>query len=110
MRAAETMAVVAQSYLTYQSGHLRPRSYVEVERHLMRYCKPLHGQQLAKIDRRTVAARISDVANNSGAVTANRMRATLVGIFRLGGAGRIARQQSGRWHQHPAGSSHARVC
>ena len=54
MRAAETMAVVAQSYLAYQTRHLRPRSYVEVERHLMRYCKPLHGQQLAKIDRRTV--------------------------------------------------------
>ena len=80
-RAAETMGAVAQSYLTYQSGHLRPRSYVEVERHLLRYCKPLHGLQLAKIDRRTVAARISDVASNSGAATANRVRASLVGIF-----------------------------
>ena len=60
---------------------LRPQSYVEVERHLMRYCKPLHGQQLAKIDRRTVAARISDVASNSGAVTANRMRASLSAFF-----------------------------
>ena len=81
LRAAETMAVVVQSYLTYQSRHLRPRSYVEVERHLMRYCKPLHGQQLAKIDRRAIAARISDVAGNSGAVTANRMRASLSAFF-----------------------------
>jgi hypothetical protein len=41
-RAAETMIAVVQSYLTYQSGHLRPRSYRELERHLLRYCKPLH--------------------------------------------------------------------
>ena len=80
-RAAETMGAVAQSYLTYQSGHLRPRSYVEVERHLLRYCKPLHGLQLAKIDRRTVAARITDVASNSGAATANRVRASLSALF-----------------------------
>ena len=80
-RAAETMGAVAQSYLTYQSGHLRPRSYVEVERHLLRYCKPLHGLQLVKIDRRTVAARITDVASNSGAATANRVRASLSALF-----------------------------
>ena len=52
VRAAETMIAVAQSYLTYQSGHLRRRSYTEVERHLLKYCKPLHGLQLQKIDRR----------------------------------------------------------
>jgi hypothetical protein len=30
-RAAETMIAVVQSYLTYQSGHLRPRSYRELD-------------------------------------------------------------------------------
>jgi integrase len=80
-RAAETMAAVAQSYLTYQSGHLRPRSYRELERHLLRYSKPLHGLQLQKIDRRTVAARISEVAGLSGAATANRVRASLSALF-----------------------------
>ena len=48
VRAAETMAAVVQSYLTYQSGHLRRRSYIEVERHLLRYCRPLHGLQLTE--------------------------------------------------------------
>jgi integrase len=80
-RAAETMGAVTQSYLTYQSGHLRPRSYRELERHLLRYCKPLHGLQLQKIDRRTVAARIADVAGLSGAATANRVRASLSALF-----------------------------
>jgi integrase len=81
VRAAETLGAVAQSYLTYQSGHLRRRSYTEVERHLLKYCKPLHGLQLAKIDRRTVSARIADVANVSGAATGNRVRASLSALF-----------------------------
>ena len=81
VRAAETMVAVTQSYLTYQSGHLRRRSYTEVERHLLKYCKPLHGLQLAKIDRRTVAAVVSDVASDSGAATGNRVRASLSALF-----------------------------
>jgi integrase len=81
VRAAETLGAVVQSYLTYQSGHLRRRSYTEVERHLLRYCKPLHGLQLSKIDRRTVAARVADVASNSGAATGNRVRASASALF-----------------------------
>ena len=80
-RAAETMGAVIAFYLTYQSGHLRPRSYVEVERHLLRCCKPLHGLQLSKVDRRSVAARISEVASTSGAATGNRVRASLSALF-----------------------------
>jgi integrase len=81
VRAAETMAVVVQSYLTYQSGHLRPRSYREVERHLLKYAKSLHGLQLQKIDRRTVAALVLDVGSDNGAATGNRVRASLSALF-----------------------------
>ena len=80
-RAAETLGAVVQSYLTYQSEHLRRRSYTEVERHLLKYCKPLHGLQLQKVDRRAVATRVSDIAGNSGAPTANRVRASLSALF-----------------------------
>jgi integrase len=80
-RAAETMLAVTQSYLTYQSGHLRRRSYTEVERHLLKYCKPLHGLQLQKIDRRTVAALVLDVGSDSGAATGNRVRTSLSALF-----------------------------
>jgi integrase len=83
-RAAETMGAVTRSYLTYQTGHLRRRSYVELERHLLGYCKPLHGLQLQKIDRRTVAARIADIAGSSGAATGNRVRASLSALFAWG--------------------------
>jgi integrase len=81
VRAAETMLAVTQSYLTYQSGHLRRRSYIEVERHLLKYCKPLHGLQLQTIDRRTVAALVLDVGSDSGAATGNRVRASLSALF-----------------------------
>ena len=81
VRAAETFGAVAQNYLTYQSGRLRRRSYTELERHLLKYCKPLHGLQFAKIDRRTVSTRIADVAGSSGAATGNRVRASLSALF-----------------------------
>lgn len=78
---AETMGAILPAYLGRQRGHLRPRSYIECERHLLKNCKPLLGLPLAKIDRRTVAARISDIANTRGAVSANRARAALSAFF-----------------------------
>src|SRR5262245_15806428 len=80
-RAAETMGAVLQTYLAYQQRRLRPRSYVEVERHLLKHCRQLHSLQLAKIDRRAIAARISAIATCNGAVAANRTRASLAAFF-----------------------------
>jgi hypothetical protein len=80
-RAAETMAASLKNYLGFQRGHLKPRSMVELERHLMKNCKSLHGMQLAKIDRRAVAAKLSTIANEKGASTANHVRAALSGYF-----------------------------
>ena len=80
-RAGETMGAILSGYLARQRGHLRPRSYVECERHLLKNCKPLLGLLLSKIDRRTVATRISDIASTNGAVSANRARAALSAFF-----------------------------
>lgn len=81
VRAAETTAVALQTYLIHQHKHLKQRSYVEVERHLLKHCKPLHGLQLAKVDRSNVAARMGTIAAKNGAVTANRVRASLAAFF-----------------------------
>ena len=75
-RAAETMAAVLPSFLDYQRARLKPRSMVETERNLKKNAKPLHSLQLVKIDRRTIAGRVSAVASEKGGPTANRMRAT----------------------------------
>jgi hypothetical protein len=80
-RAAETMGAILEPYLARQRARLRPRSLVEVERHLMKHSKPLHGLRLDKIDRRAVAARITAIANKSGAIAANRARASLAAFF-----------------------------
>jgi integrase len=80
-RAAETMGAILEPYLARQRARLRLRSLVEVERHLMKHCKPLHGLRLDKIDRRAVAARITAIASKSGAIAANRTRSSLAAFF-----------------------------
>jgi len=59
----------------------RPRTFTETERHLLVYCKPLYGLQLAAVDRRAIAARLNEIAAQSGAVTSNRLRASLSAFF-----------------------------
>ena len=54
-RAAETLGSVLRPYLLVKKSELKPRTYEEVERHLLQHSKRLHGLQLTAIDRRTVA-------------------------------------------------------
>jgi integrase len=80
-RAAETFKAVGERFLIRQQEKLRPRSYAQVERHMRMHTKPLHGLQLASIDRRAIATRLSAVADESGQITANRVRSTLSTFF-----------------------------
>jgi integrase len=80
-RAAETMGAVLGRYLLVKKARLKPRSYVEVERHLLANCKPLHSQQLNKITRRDIAVRLSEIEGTSGPVTRDRVRASLSAFF-----------------------------
>jgi integrase len=81
VKAAETFAAIAARFLEYQRTRLRPRTYPDVERHLLSHAKALHGLQLAKIERRDIATVIAAVAESSGAVTGNRVRTTLSTFF-----------------------------
>jgi integrase len=80
-RAAETMAAVLQNYLTFKRRKLRPRSYIEIERHLLQNARPLHSFHLAKINRRDIAGRISAFAAETSGTSANHMRAALSAFF-----------------------------
>jgi integrase len=80
-RAGETMGTILENYLTFQRGHLKPRSMVELERHLVKDCRSLHGLSLDKIDRRAVATKLSTIANEKGGPTANHVRAALSGFL-----------------------------
>jgi integrase len=86
--AANTFGDLARRYLEFKkSGKkpLRPRSYVEVARHLEVYAKPFHKLPVASIDRHMVEDCLNRVAKNAtkgdGAVTANRLHASLSAMF-----------------------------
>jgi integrase len=80
-RSAHTLGALAQKYLEQQKTELRPGSYREIERHLEQHAKPLHALPVDTIDQRTIADRLGAIAKASGAVTANRVRATLSAMF-----------------------------
>jgi integrase len=75
-KAGETVEWALKKYLQYRKDHLRPRSFEEVERHLLTHCRPLHKEPLTKIDRRAVATLLNGLPSN-----ANHVRASLSAFF-----------------------------
>jgi integrase len=80
-RAAVTLGRVAEQYLARARAHLKPGSYVEVERHIARHWAPLAGLPLDKISRPQVAARLLELTTAYGPVAANRAHSALTGLF-----------------------------
>jgi integrase len=81
VRAGETFGALLPQYLARRRDRLRPRAYVEVERHLAVHAKRLHGMPLASIARRDVAMVLSAVAAKLSAASANRVRSSLSGML-----------------------------
>jgi integrase len=81
VRLAETLGATIKLYLTRQKSRLKPRSLVEVERHLLVHLRPLHSLPLTKIERRTIANRLSEIEQASGNRTRNSVRATLHAMY-----------------------------
>jgi hypothetical protein len=78
--AANTFGKLVEQYLEFQQGELRPRSFVEVKRHLELHAKPLHGLSLASIDQAAIARLLSTVGKG-GATAHNRTRTSLSAMF-----------------------------
>ena len=83
-RASHTLGGLVDKYLTQQRGQLRPNSYRQVARHLERLAAPLHALPVDAIDRQAIAGRLNSIEQNSGAVTANRVRSTMSAMFTWG--------------------------
>jgi integrase len=79
--AAATFKPHVEQFLQALQAHYRPRSFKQVERHLLKHAKALHGLPLGKIDRRDIAGVIVSVTNAGGATTANRVRSSLSSFF-----------------------------
>jgi integrase len=80
-KAAETFSAAAVPFLARQRERLRPRTYLEVERHVHTQAKLLHGMALAKIERRDIARLLTGLVEGSGPSAANHCRATLSTFF-----------------------------
>ena len=79
--AAEAFGAEVERYLGKQQAALKPRTYLELERHLRRHCAPLARLRLTEIDRRTIALRLAEIETASGPTARNRARSSLSAFF-----------------------------
>ena len=61
---------------------MRTRTFVEVDRHLQRFWKPLHGLSMHNVRCANLTAELGTIAKRSGPGAANRSRASLSALFR----------------------------
>jgi integrase len=80
-QAADTFGKLLPGYLKLRRAELRPASMTEIERALLKYAATWHNIPVAKIDRRMVALKLTEVAEKHGATTTNRFRAAASGYF-----------------------------
>jgi integrase len=93
-QAAETFGCLMELYLP-QAGHTRkrpikPRSRAEIERYLKVVWKPLHEMPVVRVDRKTIAGRLGEIAQSNGPIAANRAQDALSAMFSWAiGAGHV---------------------
>jgi integrase len=75
--AAMTFGSILPRYLERQRARLKPRSLLEVDRHLSSHLRTFHYRPIESIDRRSIAIRLAEIGEASGPAAANRVRASL---------------------------------
>ena len=108
LKATETFETVARRHLDDKRKEMRPRSYDQVERHLLKHAKALHKLQFEKISRQDIAACVRSVRDNSGVPSGNRVSSSLSAVL-LGNERRPGREQSTRRPQAASKSKRERV-
>ncbi|MBX6386167.1 MAG: site-specific integrase [Microbispora sp.] len=78
-------------YLSFAKATMRPGSYENAERHLLKHAKPLHGQAMEQVQRAEIATLVRRVEKRSGPAAANKLRTTLAAMWKWAiGSGLIA--------------------
>jgi integrase len=132
-RRAVRVADLVAAYIDHQTTRLKPRSLAEVARHLNKHLAPLHHDSAASVTRGQVVGLLGRIAKDSGPVAANRVRASLGGMWtwamrsgRVDGDNPVARtpkagneaprdrvltdaELAGVWHATESGSDHDRI-
>src|SRR6516162_3690237 len=79
--ASHTLDATMARYLEAKATEFKPRSMVEVTRHLQKHWQPIHNLAIANVARANVAATLSAMAKKHGPVAANRARGALSAMF-----------------------------
>ena len=80
-RASETFKAIAERFLAHKKKTVKPRYYVEIDRHLLVNAKPLHGLAVAGITRRDIAELLLSVRVSRSDNVGNQVRASLSNFF-----------------------------
>lgn len=83
-KKAETFLPVAKRYLAERekgvrkdgADAMRPASYAELERHILKHCQPLHGLKIASIGQHTVVELLDNIRDTSGPIASDRVRSS----------------------------------
>ena len=76
-KARRLLGDAIPKYLAARQPALKPRSFVEVQRHLTHHWKPLHDMDVAEIGRADVVRVLDNIEEGSGPVAADRARTSL---------------------------------
>jgi integrase len=77
----KTYGPLAAEYLALKEQSLRPRSYVEVARHLERYFERLDGLPARSVTGKLIDRELKRIADEHGPIAANRARRSLSALF-----------------------------
>jgi integrase len=89
-RASDTFEPLAKQFLTVKRETMWPSSYVEKERHILKYAKPLHDRPIHDIGPRAIADTLRSIraeiqqgkGAGAGTITTNRVRSSLSDFFK----------------------------
>jgi integrase len=77
----ETFKAIADRYLAKRKQAMKPRAFLETERHLLKHAEPLHPRRITEINRLAIAQLLEQIEMGSGATTRNRVRSSLSAFF-----------------------------
>jgi integrase len=83
-RTAGTVLEVVEAYLIHARKRQRSRTFSGTERHLRVHAAPLHHDRVETVRRGDIAGLLGRVAESSGPISANRLRAALSAMWTWG--------------------------
>jgi integrase len=81
LKQAQTVESLFPRYLAFKRPSLRTRSFVEVQRHLIKYAQPLHALPVERVTPRDAAMLKATIAESSGGPSSNRWNSSMSGFY-----------------------------